>query len=48
MDASFGLGESKQTDENQQEGERARKGAWDSSAWAAVDHPSIRSDQGRR
>lgn len=28
MDASFGLGQSKQTDENQQQGERARQRTW--------------------
>lgn len=47
MDASFGLGQSKQTDENQQEGERASQKTWGSSVWAAADRPLIGSDQGR-
>ena len=33
MDASFGLGQSKQMNENQQEGESARRGRWVSSVY---------------
>lgn len=36
MDASFGLGKSKQTDEKQQEGERARRRTRDSSVPAGL------------
>lgn len=42
MDAFFGLGQSKQTDENQQEGERARRRARGSSVWGCSG-PSLNS-----
>lgn len=47
MDAFFGLGRSKQADETQQEGERARRRTWGGSVRAAADHPCAGSDQGR-
>lgn len=47
MDASFRLGQGKQTDENKHEGERARRRrTWGLSVRAAVDHPAMWSDQG--
>lgn len=45
MGASFRLGWSKQMDENQQQGERARRGTSSCSTWAALCRPTEGSDE---
>lgn len=47
MDAFFGLERSKQMDEKQQEGERARRQAQEDYVWTAASRPSFWSDRRR-